>query len=80
MIKPLLPPLPVLPHPSLVRVHPTGLVTVADSIDAAVAGNSVRVDVWGMVVDGRVSAYIDPDTAIRFATELARLARAALSS
>jgi len=46
----------------------------------APAGSAIRVDLWGLVIDGRVSAYLDPETALRFSTELARLARAALSS
>lgn len=74
-MKPLLPPLPPLPTPPGVRVDPTGLVTVGDRIDCAVAGGAIRVDLWGLVMDGRVSAYVQPADALRFATELSRLAR-----
>lgn len=76
MIKPLLAPLP-LPTP---RRPSAGVVTIGDAINMAPAGSAIRVDLWGMVMDGRVSAYLDPETALRFATELSRLARAALSS
>lgn len=72
MIKPLAP--LTLPTP---RPRTAGAITIGDAINMAPAGSAIRVDLWGMVLDGRVSAYLDRDTALRFATELARLARAA---
>lgn len=62
-----LPPLPPLPRAS-------GIVTIGDRIDMAEAGFAIRVDLWGMVCDGRVSAYLRPEEAKIFAIELARLA------
>lgn len=66
----------VVPLPPMLTRRPSaGVVTVGDHIDMAPAGNMIRVDLWGVVIDGRVSAYIDPAVALRFAVELSRLAR-----
>lgn len=67
-------PLKPLSLPTPPRVS-AGVVTIGDHINMAVAGNAIRVDLWGMVIDNRVSSYLDAATALRFATELARLAR-----
>lgn len=72
MLKPLLAPL-TLPTP--IRRPSAGVVTISDAIAMCPAGNAIRVDLWGVVMDDRVSAYIQPADALRFATELARLAR-----
>lgn len=69
LLRPLELPTPIL-RPS------AGVVIVNDSISMAPAGSAIRIDLYGAIFDDRASAYIDPATALRFATELARLARA----